>query len=66
MTPRTRRGRAGLTAAAISLRLQLVVFETFGLDYAQVSAVLSLSCWLPNLAVAEVAIRLSERQREAG
>lgn len=54
-----------LTAAAISLRLQLVVFEAFGLDYAQVSAVLSLSCWLPNLAAVEAATRLERRRLPA-
>ncbi|NIA71755.1 DUF2306 domain-containing protein [Pelagibius litoralis] len=52
-----------LTAAAISLRLQLLVFEAFGLDYNQVSALLSLSCWLPNVAAVEAALYLARRRR---
>lgn len=53
-----------LTAAAITLRLQLVTFEAFGLDYAEVSNVLSLSCWLPNILVVELVL-LRENRRQA-
>ena len=52
-----------LTAAALSLRLQLLAFEALGLDYGQVSALLSLSCWLPNLAAVEAAMFCAGRQR---
>ncbi len=52
-----------LTAAAITLRLQLVVFEAvFGLDYDQVSAFLSFSCWLPNIVVVELMLMRASRR----
>lgn len=53
----------GLTAAAISLRLQLVVFEGLGLDYDQVSNVLSLSCWLPNVVFVEILLARQNRSK---
>lgn len=45
-----------LTAAAISLRIQLLVFEALGFDYDQTSALLSFSCWLPNVVLAEMTL----------
>ncbi|MEO1223482.1 MAG: DUF2306 domain-containing protein [Pseudomonadota bacterium] len=53
----------GLTAAAISLRLQLVAFEGLGLDYDQVSNILSLSCWLPNVVFVEVLLARQNRSK---
>ena len=52
----------GLTAAAISLRLQLVAFEGLGLDYDQVSNILSLSCWLPNVVFVEILLARQNRR----
>ena len=52
-----------LTAAAITLRLQLVTFEAvLGLDYDQVSAFLSFSCWLPNILVVELMLMRASRR----
>lgn len=53
----------GLTAAAISLRLQLVAFEGLGLDYDQVSNILSLSCWLPNVVFVEILLARQNRSK---
>jgi len=53
----------GLTAAAISLRLQLVAFEGLGLDYGQVSNILSLSCWLPNVVFVEILLARQNRSK---
>ena len=52
-----------MTAAAISLRLQLFAFEALGLDYNEVSAFLSYSCWFPNLIAVEAAFRLARVRR---
>ena len=52
-----------LTGAAITLRLQLVVFSAFGLDYGDVSAVLGFSCWLPNLVLVEAYLARRRRVR---
>lgn len=52
-----------LTAAAITLRLQLITFEAFGFEYTEVSALLSLSCWLPNMAAVEAALFIARRSR---
>lgn len=53
----------GLTAAAITLRLQLVAFEGFGFDYDQVSNILSLSCWLPNVVFVEILLARQNRSK---
>lgn len=52
-----------LTAAAISLRIQLLAFEALGVDYDQISAFLSFSCWLPNVILAETALWWMRRRR---
>lgn len=52
-----------LTAAAITLRLQLLGFEAAGFDYDQVSAFLSFSCWLPNIVLIEMTLWWRQRHR---
>lgn len=52
-----------LTAAALSLRLQLLLFEALGLDYGEVSAFLSFSCWLPNVIAVELAFWIARSRR---
>ena len=47
-----------LTFAAVTLRLQLVGFEIAGMPYEQSSVWLSYTCWIPNLIVAEILIRM--------
>ena len=43
-----------LTAAAISLRLQIAGFGFAGFSYVRVSDFLSFSCWAPNLLLMEL------------
>jgi uncharacterized membrane protein len=43
-----------LTAAAISLRLQIAGFGLAGFSYGRVSDFLSFSCWVPNLLLMEL------------
>lgn len=43
-----------LTAAGISLRLQIVGFGVAGFSYTQVSDFLSFSCWVPTLLIVEL------------
>lgn len=48
-----------LTAAAITLRLALPFFFFLGeMDYAQASAYVAWLCWIPNLLLAELYLRL--------
>lgn len=42
-----------LTFAAVTLRLQMPGLFALGLDYPAASVILSWSCWIPNLLVAE-------------
>lgn len=44
----------GLTAAGISLRLQIAGFALAGFSYTHVSDFLSFSCWVPTLLVIEL------------
>lgn len=46
-----------LTFAGVTLRLQLLGFTAFGVDYDAASVFLAWSCWLPNLAVVELWLR---------
>jgi uncharacterized membrane protein len=48
-----------LTAAAISLRLQIAIFGVLGFQYSEVSNFLSFSCWIPNIVVLELWLRAS-------
>ena len=47
-----------LTLAAVTLRLYLLVSFALGLPYAQAYPVISFLCWVPNLVLIEIAIRL--------
>jgi hypothetical protein len=50
-----------LTASAITLRLYLPLPELVGLDYEQGYRLIAWGCWLPNLVVAEWALRRRAR-----
>lgn len=56
----------GLTMAAVSLRLQLLVFQSaFGLSFEQAYRIVAWSCWLPNLAITMFIIRKKARSEYA-
>ncbi len=49
-----------LTFAAVTLRLQLAVFQVIGLgDYTALSPLLAFSAWIPNLLAVEVAFAIA-------